>query len=80
MAKEFVALLQQIAVDYLVDVRAILRYHRKPHFNSRSLPKALAVVSIGYHHIAALAVCAAAARMSPHGLIVFGRTSLSRIM
>jgi uncharacterized protein (DUF488 family) len=53
-AEEFVALLQQVAVDYLVDVRAIPRSHRNPQFNSSNLPKALAVVGIGYHHIAAL--------------------------
>lgn len=53
-ADEFLALLQQVAIDYLVDVRAIPRSRRFPQFNCRNLQQALAVVGIKYHHIAAL--------------------------
>jgi len=53
-AGEFLALLQQVAVDYLVDVRAIPRSRRFPQFNCNNLQEALAVVDIKYRHIAAL--------------------------
>lgn len=53
-ADEFLALLQQVAVDYLVDVRAIPRSRRNPQFNSGNLQKTLAEVGIEYRHIAAL--------------------------
>jgi uncharacterized protein (DUF488 family) len=53
-ADEFVALLQQVAVDHLVDIRAIPRSRRNPQFNSRSLQKSLAAVGISYRHINAL--------------------------
>ncbi|MES2294390.1 MAG: DUF488 domain-containing protein [Pseudomonadota bacterium] len=51
---EFLALLQQVAVDHLVDVRAIPRSRTNPQFNSGDLQNALAVVGIEYRHIAAL--------------------------
>lgn len=53
-ADEFLALLQQVAVDYLVDVRAIPRSRRFPQFNYNNLQETLAVVDIKYRHIAAL--------------------------
>lgn len=51
---EFLALLQQVAVDLLVDVRAIPRSRTNPQFNSGDLQNTLAVVGIEYRHIAAL--------------------------
>jgi uncharacterized protein (DUF488 family) len=51
---EFLALLRQVAVDHLIDVRAIPRSHRNPQFNSANLQAALALVGIEYRHIAAL--------------------------
>jgi len=51
---EFLALLQQVAIDHLVDVRAIPRSRTNPQFNSDTLQNALAVVGIEYRHIAAL--------------------------
>jgi len=50
----FLVLLQQVAVDHLVDVRAIPRSRTNPQFNSGDLQKALADVGIEYSHIAAL--------------------------
>ena len=52
--EEFVALLQQVAVDYLVDVRAIPQSRKNPQFNSVKLLTALSLVGIEYRHIAAL--------------------------
>ena len=51
---EFVALLQQVAVDLLVDVRAIPRSRSNPQFNSDVLPRALAAAGITYLHLSAL--------------------------
>lgn len=53
-AGELLALLQQVAVDHLVDVRAIPRSRRFPQFNCNNLQKTLAEVDIKYRHIAAL--------------------------
>src|SRR6185503_13301438 len=52
--EEFLKLLQQVAVDHLVDVRAIPRSRKNPQFNSINLQKALSLVGIEYRHIAAL--------------------------
>jgi uncharacterized protein (DUF488 family) len=52
--EELQALLQQVAVDHLVDVRAIPRSHKNPQFNSANLQRALSLVGIEYRHIAAL--------------------------
>lgn len=54
MVEGFVALLQQVAIDHLVDVRAIPRSRKYPQFNSASLQETLALVGIEYRHIAAL--------------------------
>jgi uncharacterized protein (DUF488 family) len=51
---EFLAPLQQVAIDHLVDVRAIPRSRSNPQFNSGNLQEALAIVGIEYRHIAAL--------------------------
>ncbi len=50
----FLALLQQVAIDHLVDVRAIPRSRTNMQFNSDTLQRSLAVVGIEYRHIAAL--------------------------
>ena len=52
--EEFLALLQQVAIDHLVDVRAIPRSRINPQFNSEELRRALAIVGIEYRHIVAL--------------------------
>jgi uncharacterized protein (DUF488 family) len=51
---ELVDLLQQAAVNLLVDVRSIPRSRTNPQFNTDVLPLALAEARIGYRHLAAL--------------------------
>jgi uncharacterized protein (DUF488 family) len=52
--EEFVALLQQVSVDLLVDVRSIPRSRTNPQFNADALPKALLDAGISYRHLPAL--------------------------
>jgi uncharacterized protein (DUF488 family) len=51
---EFVALLRQVAVDLLVDVRSIPRSRTNPQFNADALPEVLVVAGITYCHLPAL--------------------------
>jgi uncharacterized protein (DUF488 family) len=51
---EFVALLRQVDVDFLVDVRSIPRSRAMPQFNIDTLPDSLAVHGIDYRHLRAL--------------------------
>ncbi|HJW40742.1 MAG TPA: DUF488 domain-containing protein [Rhizomicrobium sp.] len=51
---EFVALLRQVAVDLLIDVRSIPRSRTNPQFNADALPESLAGAGIAYRHLAAL--------------------------
>ena len=51
---EFVALLQQVAIDLLVDVRSIPRSRTNPQFNADALPQTLASAGIRYSHLPAL--------------------------
>jgi uncharacterized protein (DUF488 family) len=51
---EFVDLLQESRIDFVVDVRSMPRSRTNPQFNGDSLPEALAPWQIGYEHIAAL--------------------------
>ncbi len=51
---ELVALLRQVDVDLLVDVRAFPRSRSMPQFNIDTLPEALTAKGIGYQHIRAL--------------------------
>lgn len=51
---ELVALLRQVDVDLLVDVRSIPRSRTTPQFNKDVLPDALAAEGIGYEHLSAL--------------------------
>ena len=51
---EFVALLRQVDVDLLVDVRSIPRSRTNPQFNLDVLPGALASNGINYEHLRAL--------------------------
>ena len=51
---EFVALLRQVAVDLLVDVRSIPRSRTNPQFNADALPEALVDAGITYCHLPAL--------------------------
>ena len=51
---EFLFLLQQVAVDLLVDVRSIPRSRTNPQFNADVLPETLGSAGISYRHLAAL--------------------------
>ena len=51
---EFVALLRQVDVTLLVDVRSIPRSRMTPQFNTDTMPGALAAEGIGYRHLDAL--------------------------
>src|SRR6185312_3602623 len=51
---EFLALLQQVDVDLLVDVRSIPRSRTNPQFNADTLPESLAAAGIGYRLLLAL--------------------------
>jgi uncharacterized protein (DUF488 family) len=51
---DFVALLRQVDVTLLVDVRSIPRSRTVPQFNGGTLPDLLAADGIGYRHLRAL--------------------------
>ncbi|HEY5210877.1 MAG TPA: DUF488 domain-containing protein [Stellaceae bacterium] len=51
---EFAALLRQVAVDLVVDIRSIPRSRTNPQFNTDTMPAALAEFGIFYRHLAAL--------------------------
>ncbi len=51
---EFVALLQQVAVEMVVDVRSIPRSRTNPQFNVDALPGSLAAAGMAYRHLRAL--------------------------
>jgi uncharacterized protein (DUF488 family) len=51
---EFVALLRQVDVTLLVDVRSIQRSRTTPQFNGDTLADSLVADGIGYRHLAAL--------------------------
>jgi uncharacterized protein (DUF488 family) len=51
---ELGALLHQVGVDLLVDVRSVPRSRTNPQFNADTLPPALAAIGISYRHLPAL--------------------------
>ena len=51
---EFLALLQDVGVNMLVDVRSIPRSRTNPQFNADTLPGALAEAGIAYRHLTTL--------------------------
>lgn len=51
---EFVDLLRESRVDFVVDVRTMPRSRTNPQFNGKCLPETLAPWQIGYQHIATL--------------------------
>jgi uncharacterized protein (DUF488 family) len=53
-AAELVALLQEVGVEVLVDVRSVPRSRTNPQFNADVLPATLNTAHIGYRYIAAL--------------------------
>lgn len=48
---EFMALLGEVRVNLLVDVRSVPRSRTNPQFNIDVLPEALAAAGIGYRHL-----------------------------
>jgi hypothetical protein len=52
--RQFLALLEQVAVDLLVDVRSITRSRTNPQFNADALPETLTVAGISYRHLPTL--------------------------
>ncbi|MEO8698319.1 MAG: DUF488 domain-containing protein [Acidimicrobiales bacterium] len=52
--EDFVALLRQVDVDLLIDVRSIPGSRAMPQFNVDTLPDSLAAERIGYQHLGAL--------------------------
>lgn len=51
---ELAALLRQVSVDLLVDVRSVPRSRTNPQFNADALPQPLTAAGIAYRHLAAL--------------------------
>jgi uncharacterized protein (DUF488 family) len=51
---EFIALLEQVAVNMVVDVRSIPRSRTNPQYNADALPGTLSVAGISYRHLPAL--------------------------
>jgi uncharacterized protein (DUF488 family) len=51
---EFVALLTQVSVELIVDVRSIPRSRTNPQFNADVLPASLAAAGMAYRHLHAL--------------------------
>jgi len=51
---EFIALLNDVQADLVIDVRSIPRSRTNPQFNIDVLPEALGAVRIGYRHLLAL--------------------------
>jgi uncharacterized protein (DUF488 family) len=51
---EFVDLLRQVDIQFVVDVRTIPRSRTNPQYNGDVLPEALSQFQIGYEHIAVL--------------------------
>ncbi|MGI8546309.1 MAG: DUF488 domain-containing protein [Gemmatimonadaceae bacterium] len=51
---EFVALLKQVNIELLVDVRSIPRSRTTPQFNRDVMPESLGLEGIGYQHLPSL--------------------------
>ena len=70
---EFVALLRQVDVTLLVDVRAIPRSRMTPQFNGDTLPDSLSANGIGYRHLRALGGRRHHRRGAPRSLNIYWR-------
>jgi uncharacterized protein (DUF488 family) len=53
-AEELIALLREVGVTLLVDIRTVPRSRFNPQFNTDVLPETLAAAGIGYRHFPAL--------------------------
>jgi uncharacterized protein (DUF488 family) len=75
---EFVALLRQVDVTLLVDVRSFPRSRATPQFNGDTMPKILAAASIGYRHLRALGGRRHHRKSAPPSLNVYWRVAAFR--
>ena len=75
---EFVALLRQVDVTLLVDVRSIPRSRATPQFNGDTLPDSLAAEGIGYRHLSALGGRRHHRRGAPPSLNAYWRVAAFR--
>lgn len=74
----FVALLRQVDVDLVVDVRSIPRSRAMPQFDSDTLRASLLTEGIGYRHLAALGGRRHHRRDSPPSMNTFWRVAAFR--
>jgi uncharacterized protein (DUF488 family) len=70
---EFVALLREVEVELVVDVRTVPRSRRNPQFDSDVLSASLARLGIGYTHIAELGGLRSHSPVVPSELNAFWR-------
>ena len=70
---EFVKLLREPGVTFVVDVRTVPRSRANPQYNGDGLPGSLASFEIGYEHIAALGGLRGRQRDIPAGINAFWR-------
>jgi uncharacterized protein (DUF488 family) len=75
---EFVALLRQVDVTLLGDVRSIPRSRTTPQFNRDTLPDSLAAEGIGYRHLRALGGRRHHRKGAPPSLNVYWRVAAFR--
>jgi uncharacterized protein (DUF488 family) len=75
---EFVALLQQVDVTLLVDVRSIPRSRTMPQFNADTLPDSLAADGIDYRHLHALGGRRHHRKCAPPSLNMYWRVAAFR--
>ena len=70
---ELVALLRQVDVTLLVDVRSFPRSRTTPQFNQDTLPDALAAEGIGYRHLGAIGGRRHHRKGAPHSINLYWR-------
>jgi uncharacterized protein (DUF488 family) len=75
---ELVALLRQVDLTLLVDVRSIPRSRTTPQFNGDTLPDSLAARGIGYRHLRALGGRRHHRKDAPPSLNVYWRVAAFR--
>ena len=75
---EFAALLQQVDIRLLVDVRSFPRSRTTPQFNGDTLPDSLAASGIGYRHLEALGGRRHRHKGSPPSLNMYWRVAAFR--
>ncbi|WP_119274464.1 DUF488 domain-containing protein [Taklimakanibacter deserti] len=62
---EFIELLREAHIEFVVDIRTVPRSRTNPQFNKDTLPDALAAVGVSYEHMAALGGLRGKTRGSP---------------